>query len=82
MGLISVNGWEPAHLSFSTVDGYRMCGKKVELSKVLRLEQRPGLAGIGGNAVHTASEAVDKLIYEEGWDALDPEPVEDTPAPF
>lgn len=73
MGLISVDGYEPAHLSFSTVSGYRMCGKKFQLEKVFRLEQRPGLAAIGGNALHTASELIDHLIYEQGWEALESE---------
>lgn len=59
MSRISVADYEPAHLSHSTVSGYRMCGKKFELQKVLRLEERPGLAAIGGNAVHTASEQYD-----------------------
>jgi hypothetical protein len=56
---ISINGYEPAHLSFSTISGWRMCGKKFEFSKVLRLEEKPGLAAIGGNAVHKATEEYD-----------------------
>lgn len=59
MGRISVQGYEPAHLSFSTVNGYRSCGKKFQLQKVLRLEEKPGLAAIGGNAVHSATEKLD-----------------------
>lgn len=60
MTKISVQGYEPGHLSFSTVSGFRMCGKKFELGKVLRLEEKPGLAAIGGNAVHSCTEAFDK----------------------
>lgn len=63
MTRISINGYEPAHLSFSTVSGYRMCGKKFELAKVLRLEEKPGLAAIGGNAVHTATEQYDLGLW-------------------
>lgn len=59
MTRISINGYEPAHLSYSTVNGYRSCGKRHELQKVLRLEEKPGLAAIGGNAVHKASEDFD-----------------------
>lgn len=59
MTRISINGYEPAHLSFSTISGWRMCGKKFEFTKILRLEEKPGLAAIGGNAVHTATEAYD-----------------------
>lgn len=59
MTKISIRGYEPAHVSFSTINGYRSCGKRHELSKVLRLEEKPGLAAIGGNAVHVATEAYD-----------------------
>lgn len=71
MGHIKVGDYEPQHLSFSTVSGYRMCGSKFYFEKVLRLEQRPGLAALGGNAVHTASEAIDLLIFEQGFEALE-----------
>ena len=73
MGLIKVGSYEPKHLSFSTISTYRMCGKKFFLTKVLQLEERPLLAGIGGNAVHEASEAIDRLIWEHGFDVLDQE---------
>lgn len=59
MTKIKVGSYEPQHLSFSTVNGYRGCGKRFELQKVLRLEEKPGLAAIGGNAVHKASEDYD-----------------------
>lgn len=56
---ISVDGYEPAHLSYSTIDGYRTCGMRMRLQKVIGVEQRPGVAALGGNAVHTASELWD-----------------------
>lgn len=69
MGTISIDGYEPAHLSHSTVNGYRMCGKKFQLEKVFQLEQKPGLAAIGGNAVHTATEKLDLAgFFGEGVD--------------
>lgn len=72
MGLISIDGYEPAHLSYSTVDGYRSCGMRMKLQKVHRLEQHPNLAGLGGNALHTATEWWDldthpDLSPEELW---------------
>jgi hypothetical protein len=70
MTKISIQGYEPAHLSHSTVSSLRLCGKKFQLTKVLRLEEKPGLAALGGNAVHYASEAVDALILEGGYAAL------------
>lgn len=80
MSFLSVDGWEPAHLSFSTLNGWRMCGKQTYLGKIAGLEQHPGFAAIGGNAVHEATEAVDLLIAEQGFEALDQtsEPVLDT----
>lgn len=60
---ISIDGYEPKHLSYSTVDGFRTCGKRFQLQKVERREQRPGLAGIGGNAVHAATEWFDLGSY-------------------
>lgn len=76
MGHISFEDWAPPHVSFSTLNSYRMCGTKLYLEKIARKEQRPGLAAIGGNAVHVASEAIDAFILAHGFDALDaaPEP--------
>lgn len=81
MTLPRVGDWNPAHLSYSTVDGYRTCGMRLKLQKIQRVEQRPGLAAIGGNAVHVASEHVDFYILEHGFDD-DPEVVEPDVAPF
>lgn len=66
MGRISVDGYEPAHLSHSTIGSYRMCAKKFQLQKILRLEEKPGLAAIGGNAVHTATERIDLAEFYVG----------------
>lgn len=81
MGLISIAGYEPKHLSYSTISTYRMCGKKFQLEKVFQIEQRPGLAALGGKAVHVASEAIDELIWEQGWEALDDPPAEQGSTP-
>lgn len=63
MTLISINGYEPKHLSYSTVDGYRSCGKRFQLQKIERLQGRPGLAAIGGNAIHRATELIDLELF-------------------
>ena len=63
MGRISIDGYEPAHLSYSTVNGYRDCGKRFYFQKIARLEQLPGFAAIGGNAVHSATELLDKAAF-------------------
>ena len=70
MGFIDIHGWSPAHLSFSTLNSWRMCGRQTFFGKVLGLEQHPGLAAIGGNAVHEATEAIDQLIWEHGFEGL------------
>lgn len=71
MGHISIRGYEPRHLSYSTISAYRMCGAKFFFQKVLQLEERPGLAALGGNAIHAATEQVDRLILEHGIEILD-----------
>lgn len=64
---IEISGYAPDHLSYSTVDGYKTCGKRFELQKVIGVEQRPGLAALGGNAVHTATEWFDKDAHGVYW---------------
>lgn len=71
MGLIKYLDYEPKHLSYSTISGYRMCGAKFRFEKIFRLEQIPGLAATGGNAVHTATQLWDVLSLEHGLDAMD-----------
>lgn len=70
MGFISCEGWEPKHLSFSTLNSWRMCGRQTLFQKVMGLEQHPGLAALGGNAVHEATQVVDELIWEHGFEGL------------
>lgn len=71
MSFLSIAGYEPQHLSFSTLNSYRMCGAMTYFQKVAGLEQHPGFAAIGGNAVHEASEAVERIIMKGGYEALD-----------
>lgn len=59
MSFISIDGWEPRSLSYSTVAGYRDCGKKIQLQRVFGFEEHPGLAAPAGNAVHSATEDLD-----------------------
>lgn len=65
MSLIDFEGWNPPHMSYSTVSGWRDCGMRTKLQKVYQVEQRPGLAALGGNAVHTASELWDLGHYAQ-----------------
>lgn len=81
MSFIRYDSYEPAHLSYSSMDGFRTCGARFKLQKVLQVEQKPGLAGIGGNAVHAASELWDlgmchnqpaiptaQELFQHAWD--------------
>ena len=61
---ISIEGYEPQWLSYSTVNGYRFCPKSFQLGKIKRVEQRPGWAAIGGNALHRATELLDLAAFE------------------
>ena len=56
---ISIEGYEPKHVSYSALDGYVSCPKRYQLSRILQLEEKPGLASIAGNAVHSATELID-----------------------
>ena len=65
MGRVKFEDYQPAHLSYSTVNSYRMCGRMFLFQKVMKLEQLPGLAAIGGNAVHSLTEALDREHFSQ-----------------
>ena len=65
MGRVQFEDYQPAHLSYSTVNSYRMCGRMFLFQKVMKLEQLPGLAAIGGNAVHSLTEALDREQFSQ-----------------
>ena len=65
MGRVQFEDYQPAHLSYSTVNSYRMCGRMFLFQKVMKLEQLPGLAAIGGNAVHTVTEQLDREFFSQ-----------------
>lgn len=68
---LSIDGYEPAHLSWSTFDSYRSCGKRFQLQKVEMKEQRPNWSSVGGSALHTVVEGIEK--GEVDLDSLDAE---------
>lgn len=57
---------EIKHLSYSTLDQWLQCPKKVELAKIRKAPARPAWWFAGGSAVHSATEAYDR------WSLLDP----------
>lgn len=48
------------HASYSSLTAFTHCGKAYQLSRVLHLEEAPGLARLGGSAVHAATEFLDR----------------------
>ena len=86
MSGISFENWNPPHVSHSTITGWADCGMKTKLGKVLLIEQRPGLAATGGNAVHTGTELYDKgegddatELFQQGWAAAVEKNLEHSP---
>lgn len=53
------------HLSYSSLTAYLKCGKAYELSRILKLPERPMWSSIGGRAVHEATEVHDHKRYAE-----------------
>lgn len=53
----------PDHSSYSSLTTLTHCGKAYQLSRVLKLPEAPGLARIGGSAVHAATEWLDRQAF-------------------
>lgn len=60
MTRISIEGYEPKHLSWSTFDSYNSCGERQRLQKVLMLEQKPNWGSVGGTALHDCVETIEQ----------------------
>lgn len=60
---IEIDGYSPKHVSYSALDGYARCGKQYQLSRVLQLEEKPGLAALAGNAIHRATQLIDEATF-------------------
>ncbi|MGZ6788357.1 MAG: RecB family exonuclease [Mycobacteriaceae bacterium] len=90
MTRVQFGDYQPKHLSYSTVSGYRDCGMRMRLQKIEKKEQRPGLAGIGGNAVHSATEWFDlhgfcgdedpEVVFRDCWEQEIEKRVEQSPS--
>jgi hypothetical protein len=62
---------EPKVWSVSQLGAYQRCPKQYELARVIKVEEKPGLAAVAGNAVHTWTERHDR----HGLDAVTHPPV-------
>lgn len=59
---VTIDGLPP-HVSWSSFDQYLSCPKRWQLGRLVRVEQRPMWAGVGGSAVHKATELYDLRIF-------------------
>jgi putative RecB family exonuclease len=50
------------HLSYSGLSTYKECGEKFRLTRLVKVPEVPGWALIGGSAVHTATENLDRVL--------------------
>jgi putative RecB family exonuclease len=78
------------HFSHTSIEDIRSCSLKFFLRKVDRVPQRPGWSLVGGNAVHSVTEAIDRqdfgvpvepadLDFNAVFDALKAEALERSP---
>lgn len=62
---VQINGYElPAHISYSALTTYLDCGWKYYLTRIVQVDEQPAWYLVGGSAVHAATEAYDKELYE------------------
>lgn len=54
----------PAYRSYSSFTSWLSCGKAWQLSRLAEAKEQPAWWFAGGKAVHTATEAYDKRLYE------------------
>lgn len=55
---------EVTHLSYSGMSTYQECPKKYELSYMMGAPKKGAVWFVGGKAVHSATEAWDRLVFE------------------
>jgi hypothetical protein len=62
---IKINGYDlPVHISYSSLTTWLDCGWKYYLTRLVKEQEAPTWYLIGGSAVHEATEAYDKSLYE------------------
>lgn len=66
MGDVKIEGM-PAHVSWSSMETWMSCGKKFQLQRLLKVEQRPSWAAVAGSAVHSATEDIDHAREASGF---------------
>lgn len=56
----------PQHRSFSQLKTFLRCARQYYLSKVARVPETPAMYLVGGSAVHTQIEAINRVVWSEG----------------
>lgn len=51
------------HVSYSALSDWLRCGKYFQLKRLLRFPEKPAWWNVGGHAVHSATEAHDRMVY-------------------
>lgn len=52
------------HVSFSSLSDWLKCGKLWQLKRRMGLPERPAMWNVGGKAVHSATEAHDRMLFD------------------
>lgn len=55
----------PLYVSPSQISSLLMCGEQFRLTRLVKAPERPMWAGIGGSAVHTMTEELDREWWQE-----------------
>ena len=53
------------HISYSQFNEYVSCSERYRLTRIVGVSEDPAYWFIGGTAVHAATEAIDRAIFEE-----------------
>lgn len=53
------------HVSYSQYNEYVSCGEKFRLTRIVGVREDPAWWFAGGTAVHAATEAIDRALFEE-----------------
>lgn len=53
------------HVSYSQFNEFVGCGERFRLTRIIGISEQPAYWFAGGTAVHTATEAIDRALFEE-----------------
>lgn len=53
------------HISYSQYSEYVGCGERYRLTRLVGVKEDPAYWFAGGSALHEATEAIDKALFEE-----------------